>query len=100
MKAPRNMKSLVVAIFFSTSAISSAIGEAFNSVSVTYLTIRHSTDLFPMFLGLSTDPRLVWNYGTMAVLSGIGGILFWFSFRRLDAEDAALDNLGEGHFES
>jgi len=35
----------------------------------------------------------------MAVLSGIGGILFWFSFRRLDREDAALDNLGEGHFE-
>jgi hypothetical protein len=28
----------------------------------------------------------------MAVLSGIGGILFWFSFRQLDAEDAALDN--------
>jgi proton-dependent oligopeptide transporter, POT family len=45
------------------------------------------------------DPPLVWNYGTMAVLSGIGGILFWFSFHRLDAEDAVLDNLGEGHFE-
>ncbi|KAH9975484.1 hypothetical protein BGW80DRAFT_1436627 [Lactifluus volemus] len=51
-----NMKSLVVAIFFSTSAISAAISEALNR--------------------LSTDPRLVWNYGTMAVLSGIGGILF------------------------
>jgi POT family proton-dependent oligopeptide transporter len=44
------------------------------------------------------DPRLVWNYGTMAVLSGIGGILFWFTFRGLDGEDAALDNLAEGHF--
>ena len=44
------------------------------------------------------DPLLVWNYGTMAVLSGIGGILFWYSFRRLDAEDAALDNIGESHF--
>jgi len=79
-KAPKNMKSLVMGMFLFTSAVSSAIGEAFNPLSV--------------------DPRLVWNYGTMAVLSGIGGIIFWFSFRRLDAEDAALDNLGEGHFES
>jgi len=79
-KAPKNMRSLVMAVFLFTSAISSAIGEAFNP--------------------LSTDPRLVWNYATMAGLSGIGGILFWFSFRRLDREDAALDNLGEGHFES
>jgi len=79
-KAPKNMKSLVMAIFLFTSAVASAICEALNS--------------------LSTDPRLVWNYGTMAVLSGIGGILFWFSFRRLDREDAALDNLGESHFES
>lgn len=51
-------------------------------------------------VALSMDPRLVWNYGTMAVLSWIGGVIFWFSFRRLDAEDAALDNLGDGHFES
>jgi POT family proton-dependent oligopeptide transporter len=49
-------------------------------------------------LVLSTDPRLVWNYATMAGLSAIGGILFWFSFRQLDREDAALDNVGEGHF--
>jgi dipeptide/tripeptide permease len=38
MKAPRNMKSLVVAIFFSTSAISAAISEALNSVSTSYPT--------------------------------------------------------------
>jgi hypothetical protein len=49
-------------------------------------------------VAVSLDPRLVWNYGTMAVLSGIGGVLFWFTFRQLDGEDAALDNLGEGHF--
>ncbi len=49
-------------------------------------------------LALSIDPLLVWNYGTMAVLSGVGGILFWFSFRRLDADDGALDNIGESHF--
>ena len=33
-------------------------------------------------------------------MSGIGGLFFWFSFRQLDDEDAALDNLGEGHFKS
>ncbi|KAI9512004.1 oligopeptide transporter [Russula earlei] len=79
-KAPKNMRSLVMALFLFTSAISSAIGEAFNP--------------------LSTDPRLVWNYGTMAVLSGIGGALFWLTYRGLDGEDAALDNLGEGYFSS
>jgi len=36
----------------------------------------------------------------MAVLSGIGGLLFWFSFRQLDGEDATLDNLAEGYFKS
>ena len=36
----------------------------------------------------------------MAMLSGMGGIFFWFSFRRLDGEDAMLDNLRESHFES
>jgi len=77
-KAPKNMKSLVMAVFLFTSAVSSAIGEAFNPLSI--------------------DPLLVWNYGTMAALTGIGGVLFWFSFRRLDAEDAALDNIGESHF--
>jgi len=69
-----------MAMYLFATAVSSAIGEGFNP--------------------LSMDPRLVWNYGVMAALSAIGGVIFWFSFRRLDAEDAALDNLGEGHFES
>ncbi|KAH9975483.1 POT family-domain-containing protein [Lactifluus volemus] len=56
MKAPRNMRSFVMAIFFFSAAVSNAVSEAFNR---------------------------------------IGGILFWFSFRQLDAEDAALDNHGE-----
>ncbi|KAH9050172.1 oligopeptide transporter [Lactarius hengduanensis] len=77
-KAPKNMKSLVMALFLFTNAISAAIGEAFNP--------------------LSMDPLLVWNYSTMSVLSGIGGVLFWYSFRRLDAEDTALDNIGESHY--
>jgi len=76
-KAPVNMRSLVMAIFLFMSAISSALGEA--------------------FVSLSADPLLVWNYGVMAVLAGITGIVFWFYVRKLDAQEDRLNNLGEGH---
>jgi len=76
-KAPVNMRSLVMAVFLFTSAISSAIGEA--------------------FVSLSADPLLVWNYGVMAVLAGLTGVLFWVYVRKLDAQEDALNNLNEGH---
>lgn len=47
---------------------------------------------------MSTDPLLVWNYGTVAVLAGVTGIVFWFSVRKLDKEEDALNNLAEGQF--
>lgn len=68
-KAPTNMRSMVMGVFLFTSAIASALGEA--------------------FVSLSTDPLLVWNYGTMGVLAGIGGILFWLTVRNLDRKDGA-----------
>ncbi|KAJ7445590.1 hypothetical protein FB451DRAFT_1412621 [Mycena latifolia] len=57
-KAPRNKRSLVMSVFLLTSAMSTALGEAFAS--------------------LSTDPLLVWNYSStgMGVLSMVAGILF------------------------
>jgi len=76
-KAPVNMRSLVMAVFLFMSAIASAIGEA--------------------FVALSADPLLVWNYGTMAVLAGVAGILFWISVRKLDAREDELNRLNEGH---
>ncbi|KAJ7686007.1 peptide transporter PTR2A [Mycena rosella] len=76
-KAPKNMRSLVMSVFLFTSAVSSALGEA--------------------FVTLSTDPLLVWNYGSMAVISFIAGILFWFSVRNIDKEEDTLNNLDEGH---
>ncbi|KAF5336761.1 hypothetical protein D9758_016383 [Tetrapyrgos nigripes] len=79
-KAPTNMRSLVMACFLFTSALASAIGEA--------------------FVSLSTDPLLVWNYGTMGVLSFIGGIGFWISVRKLDQREDELNNLTAGHFEN
>ncbi|KAJ7124152.1 peptide transporter PTR2A [Mycena epipterygia] len=75
-KAPKNMRSLVMSIFLFMSAISSALGEA--------------------FVSLSTDPLLVWNYGSMAVLAFVAGVLFWLSCRKVDAREDELNNLATG----
>jgi POT family proton-dependent oligopeptide transporter len=76
-KAPKNMRSLVMSFFLFMSAIAAAIGQAFNP--------------------LSADPLLVWNYGSMAVISFIGGVLFWFNFRKLDAAEDSLNEIKSGH---
>lgn len=76
-KAPRNMRSLVQAVALFTNAISAAIGEALNP--------------------LSEDPLLVWNYGVMGVLSFVGGCMFMWQFRDLDAQEDELNMLPEGH---
>ncbi|KAI0330301.1 oligopeptide transporter [Cubamyces sp. BRFM 1775] len=78
-KAPKNMRSLVMSVFLFMSAISSAIGEA--------------------FVSLSTDPLLVWNYGVMAVLAFIAGCIFWFQYRELDRQEDALNDISEGHLD-
>jgi proton-dependent oligopeptide transporter, POT family len=76
-KAPKNMRSFVTAFFLFMSAISAALGEGFNA--------------------LALDPLLVWNYGSAAVLSFIGGIAFWMTFRQLDAMEDELNELPAGH---
>ncbi|PPR06178.1 hypothetical protein CVT24_000720 [Panaeolus cyanescens] len=76
-KAPKNMRSLVMSVFLFTSALASALGEA--------------------FVALSEDPLLVWNYGTMAVIAGVSGLIFWFSVRDLDAREDELNNMDAGH---
>ncbi|KAL5525215.1 hypothetical protein ACEPAF_9084 [Sanghuangporus sanghuang] len=74
-KAPKNMRSFVMAINLFMSAISSAIGEA--------------------FVSLSSDPLLVWNYGVMGVLAAIAGVGFWLTFRHLDDEEDRLNEMNE-----
>lgn len=49
------------------------------------------------FTALSADPLLIWNYGTMAVLSFLSGVAFWYSVRGLDRREDELNNLPEGH---
>ncbi|KAL8306462.1 hypothetical protein RB597_003022 [Gaeumannomyces tritici] len=75
-KAPKNMRSMVQAISLFTTSLSAALGEA--------------------FVPLSADPLLVWNYGVVAVLAAVGGLLFWLNFKSLDAEEDALNELPEG----
>ncbi|KAF8860317.1 PTR2-domain-containing protein [Acephala macrosclerotiorum] len=79
-KAPKNMRSLVMAVNLFMSAISAALGEA--------------------FVTLSADPLLVWNYGVMGVLAFIGGVCFWFQYRNLDREEDHLNMLPVGHLEA
>lgn len=76
-KAPKNMRSLVAAFALFMTAISAAIGEA--------------------FVPLSTDPLLVWNYGSMAVISFVAGVCFWFYYRQLDRDEDKLNMLPTGH---
>jgi POT family proton-dependent oligopeptide transporter len=78
-KAPKNMKSLVMAVNLLMSAISSAIGQA--------------------LVALSEDPLLIWNYGVVAVLAFFAGIAFWFCFRKLDAEEDMWNLLQESAYQ-
>ncbi|SJL09229.1 related to PTR2-Di-and tripeptide permease [Armillaria ostoyae] len=76
-KAPKNMRSLVMSVFLFTSALASALGQAFTP--------------------LAEDPLLVWNYGTVGVIAGVSGVIVWLSVRSLDAKEDELNNLAEGH---
>ena len=72
-KAPRNMRSLVMGVNILMHAFAAAIGQA----------------LVP----LSEDPLLIWNYGVVAVVAFVAGILFWVCNRKLDAEEDRLNML-------
>lgn len=97
-KAPRNMRSLIMGVFLFTSAVSSALGEAFVGKSAFAYACGASTNN-AVSAALSTDPLLVWNYGSMAVLAFIAGVLFWFTFKELDAREDELNQIPEGRYE-
>ena len=63
--------------------------------ALVFLTLLANT----ISIALSTDPLLVWNYGSMAVLALIAGILFWFIFQDLDAKEDELNEILEGRYE-
>lgn len=72
------MRSLVMSIFLFQNAISSAIAQA--------------------FVSLSTDPLLIWLYTTIAILAFLGGVGFWWAFRNLDKQEDMLNDLPESEF--
>ncbi|KAJ1304342.1 hypothetical protein OPQ81_005499 [Rhizoctonia solani] len=73
-KAPLRMKSLVMAAFLFTTAISNAISEA----------------LVPV----SEDPYLIWNYAGCGIAAFIAGVAFWICFHHLDSEEESQNEIG------
>lgn len=76
-KAPKNMRSLVMAVSLFTTAFSAALAQAFTPLTV--------------------DPLVVWNYGGVAIISFVTGVLFWFAYRKMDKEEDQLNMLPTGH---
>jgi POT family proton-dependent oligopeptide transporter len=76
-KAPKNMRSLVQSVQLFTTAFSAALAQAFTP--------------------LTDDPHLVWNYGSVAIISFCTGILFWFTYRGMDKQEDQLNMLPTGH---
>lgn len=77
-KAPKNMRSAVTGCFLFANAFSSALSQA--------------------FVGLATDPLLVWLYTTVACIMAAGGIGFWLTFRKLDKMEDQLNALPESTY--
>ena len=77
-KAPKNMRSFVTGIFWFTNAFSSALSQA--------------------FVPLAGDPLLVWLYTVIAIISFVGGVVFWWSFRGVNHDDDHLNALPEGAY--
>jgi POT family proton-dependent oligopeptide transporter len=76
-KAPKNMRSLVMAVQLFTTSFSAAIAQAFTPLTI--------------------DPRLVWNYGAVAIIAFCTGILFHFVYRSVDKQEDQLNLLPTGH---
>ncbi|KAF8502569.1 PTR2-domain-containing protein [Gautieria morchelliformis] len=75
-KAPKRMKSLVMAAFLFTTAIGNALNAALAPVAM--------------------DPKLVGNYSGIAIASFISGCLFYFLFHKRDRMEEAENAIGKG----
>jgi POT family proton-dependent oligopeptide transporter len=65
--------------------------------SVQCFTTAFSAALAQAFTPLTDDPHLVWNYGAVAIISFVTGILFWFTYRGMDKQEDQLNMLPTGH---
>ncbi|KDQ12697.1 hypothetical protein BOTBODRAFT_188975 [Botryobasidium botryosum FD-172 SS1] len=74
-KAPERMRSVVMSIFLFQSALASALEFTLVTVSV--------------------DPYLDWMYAGVGITSFVSGIIFYFTFRKLDREEDTLNAIGK-----
>ncbi|KAL0950328.1 hypothetical protein HGRIS_010299 [Hohenbuehelia grisea] len=75
-KAPKSMKSVVMAFSQFQTALSSALNFALVAVNV--------------------EPRFTWLFGSFAVTAWVIGTIFFFVFRKLDKMEAQLNAIGTG----
>ncbi|PVF97460.1 PTR2-domain-containing protein [Serendipita vermifera] len=75
-KAPKRMKSVVVAFSQSQNAISSALNFALTA--------------------LNAENMFTWLFGSFAIASWIAGFLFFWAFYDLDQKEAELNQIGIG----
>jgi proton-dependent oligopeptide transporter, POT family len=64
-KAPKSMKSLVMAIFLSTVSVGSLLAILINPVAV--------------------DPKLTWMYSGLSIGTFCAGLLFWLTLHKMDS---------------
>ena len=76
-KAPKNMRSLVQSVQLFTTAFSAALAQAFTP--------------------LTSDPHIVWNYGSVAIISFVTGVVFFIVYRKMDKAEDQLNMLPTGH---
>jgi len=75
-KAPKRMKSVVMAFSQFQTALSSALNFALTAVNV--------------------EPKFTWLFGSFAVTAWVVGTIFFFTFRSLDKREIQLNNIGQG----
>lgn len=75
-KAPARLKSVVTSLFLLTNAFASAI----------------SFGLTPV----SEDPHLVWLYTGISVAAALGGVAFYFTFRKWNVYEDTENEIGRG----
>jgi proton-dependent oligopeptide transporter, POT family len=75
-KAPKRMKSVVVAFSQFQSALASALNFALTAVNV--------------------EEKFTWLFGSFAITAWVVGTIFFFTFRQLDKAEAELNAIGTG----
>jgi proton-dependent oligopeptide transporter, POT family len=75
-KAPKRMRSVVMAISQFQTALSSAINFALVDVNV--------------------EQKFMWLFASFAITAWVIGTIFFFSFRVLDKREAELNAIGQG----